>query len=150
MSDKTGNLERLPRRKLSRAARRAMGAAGKANLEAWHARQAKLLNERSEKVDAYRAELFAELGERPTATKRALAETAVLTYGCILLVREELAIRSKKEALALTERASWLTGNLIRLLKMLNLDARPRPRTLADIHVPKVGQNGSNSPTKPL
>ena len=138
------------KRKLSRSARLAQSDAGRRNLIAWHQAQDVAGDAIRTAVEGFRAQLFAELGERPTSSRRALAEIAVLNYSSILWVNKELNRRRHPDRMDLVERGSWATGNFLRCLKQLNLDARPKPRTLADLLVPKVEQNGANYPAKPL
>jgi hypothetical protein len=66
-----------------------------------------------------------------------LIEGAVTTYADLLKVRYQVIHSRKSDVLALTERVSWLTSNLARLLKQLDLDRKARPRSLAEVFARK-------------
>ena len=147
MSNKTSNLVSPKRRKLSREARARMAEAGKRNLLSWHERAQQASETAVAEVDSFRRDLFAELGPNATITRRALAENAVMTYASIVFVNKELRRPRNPERMKLVEKASWLSGNLTRLLKALALDARPKPRTLADVLRQVQPQNEQNKPS---
>jgi len=121
------------KRKLSREARRAMAESGRANLTAWLEKQATESDAISADVAAFREQIFAELGTTPSATKRALAQTAISTYETIQRVNAQLSRKRPKDVARLSERISWLSGTMLRCLKQLDLGVRPKPRTLADL-----------------
>jgi hypothetical protein len=120
-------------RHLSREARVAMGRAGKENLRAWRERSDQRAKEVDAATDAFRKGLLRDAGANLTATRSGLIEAAVTTFAATLKVRHAVVHSRKADLATLTERVSWLGSNLARLLKILNLDAKPRPRTLADI-----------------
>jgi hypothetical protein len=136
-------------RNLSPEARARMGEAGSKNLVGWRSRARTRAQELEAEVNAYRDSLLRDVGANPTATRIGLVEAAVLTFAGILKLRHSVINSSKSDVVPLTERASWLGSNLCRLLKSLNLDARPRPRTLAEVFQRKVEQEGSNQGQKP-
>lgn len=120
-------------RKISKRGRQAMAAAGRENLTAFLDAQAKAEGLPSDAADTYRRDLLAALGPNPSPTRLGLVEAAVANYLGILVVSKQLRKRRVPQVGTLTERLSWLTGTLLRILKTLNLDARPLPRCLADI-----------------
>lgn len=79
------------------------------------------------------ADLSRDAGANLTTTKRGLVETAGSTYAAILKVRHALIHARKKDVEALTAVLSAATGNLLRCLKTLNLDAKSKPRSLSDL-----------------
>jgi hypothetical protein len=111
-------------RKISKEGRAAMGSAGAENLERWRSGEQARVSELQSQVDAYRDSLLRDAGANPSATRIGLLEAAVTTYTSILLVRYKLIHSSRSDLATLTERVSWLTSNLTRLLKTLNLDAK--------------------------
>lgn len=125
------------RRKMTKAGRAACGNAGAANLKKWRA--AERLDVGVE-MDKWRAEMLAELGTSVNAKRRALLDAACATYGCILLVMNKLRRARVSDSGHLLERTSFLSGNLDRLLKRLDLPPKPRPRTILDLNVPNVRQ----------
>jgi hypothetical protein len=125
-------------RRLSRTGRKRQVEAGTANLLAHHA---KADADTLERVEKFRGDLYAELGASPSCTRRALAEAVLANYACILQLQKELRKTRHKNRLRVAEHVSWATGQVSRLLKQLNLDARPRPRTLADLFPSKVPAN---------
>jgi hypothetical protein len=134
------------KRVLSREARQRMGIAGLKNLSSWRARSATRERDLAAEVSAYRATLLRDAGVNPSASRLGLVEACVTTYAGLLEVRYQVIHARKSDVLALTERVSWLGSNLARLLKQLNIDAKPRPRCLADIPeptVPEVAPKGS-------
>jgi hypothetical protein len=145
MTRKISYQGRGPRkRKLSRQARKRMGIAGAQNLVQWRSRAREQANELREEVNAYRDSLLRDVGPNPTATKAGLIEAAVSTYAGIVKVRSAVVNSRRSDVSTLTERVSWLGSNLARLLKQLNLDARPRPRTLADLASRSTPQTVAN------
>ena len=152
MTDKTKNLgadSAKAGRRISRAGRAAMAYAGAANLAQWRERADKRANELEAEVATFRAQLLADCGPNPTATRVGLVEGAVTTFAALLKVRRAVIRSPKAEVANLVERANWLASNLSRSLKHLNLDARPRPRTLADVFPAKVEPTAPNHPMKP-
>jgi hypothetical protein len=146
---KGGRIVKPGKRVLSKDARWRMSEAGRENLQAHHRRVKETRSAVLAQKDAYRANIMLELGPNPTSTRIALAEAAVLTYSSILIVHNELLYRSRKDVLALTERTSWLTSNLSRLLQTLNLDVTPKPRCLADLVDPRVAPTSVIETEKP-
>jgi hypothetical protein len=120
---------------VSRAGRKRQVEAGTANLLAHHA---KADADTLERVEKFRGDLYAELGESPSCTRRALAEAVLANYACILQLQKELRKTRHRNRLRVAEHVSWATGQVARLLKQLNLDAKPRPRCLADLIPSKV------------
>ena len=131
-------------RNLSREARRRMGEAGRRNFTAWLDRQAKEEGLPSDAADSFRRDLFEALGPNPSPTRLGLVEAAVANYLGILVVSKQLRKRRVPQAVTLTERVSWLTSNLARLLKQLDLDRKPRPRSLAEVFARKAPATSSN------
>jgi hypothetical protein len=120
-------------RTISTVGRAAMAAAGAQNLAQWRSRARTRANEIQAEVDTFRAGLLQDASANMTTTRTGLIEAATTTYAGILRLRHAVINGSKREALDGVERVSWLTSNLSRLLKILNLDAKKRPITLADI-----------------
>jgi len=114
-----------------------MATAGAQNLAQWRSRARTRANEIQAQVDTFRAGLLRDVGVNPSASKVGLIEAAVLTYGCILKLRHGVINSSKAGVVDLAEKSSWSCANLARLLRLLNLDAKPRPRCLADLVEPK-------------
>lgn len=139
--DSLDSLEGVGRRRLSKRVREAMAESGRRNIEAYLDKQDLRGEELLKDVAAFREQVLSELGAHPSATRRALAETAIATYRSISLVSNQLAKKRPKDVLDLTERVSWLSNTLLRCLKMLNLDAKPRPRSLADLAVRNDAEN---------
>lgn len=137
------------KRKISLAARRRMGEAGRKNLQGWRARARERASELSAEVSSYKAALLHDLGPNPSASKLGLIEAAVTTFAGIVKVRSVVINSPKADVPQLTERASWLGSNLLRILKALNLDARPRPRILADVLPSKVAPTTTLSAANP-
>jgi len=135
------------KRKLSRSARRAMAESGRKNIIAWLEKRTAEADAIRSDVGAFREQVFAELGQHLTATRKALAQTAIATYESILRVNYQLSRKRPKNVALLAERVSWLSGTMLRTLKLLNLDARPRPRTLADVARQVQPQNEQNKPS---
>jgi hypothetical protein len=131
--------------RISRAGRKAMAESGRRNLTAFLDAQAKAEGLPSDAADSYRSDLLAALGPNPSPTRLGLAEAAAANYLGILVVSKQLRKRRVPQVGTLTERISWLTSNLARLLKQLNIDAKPRPRSLADIVAPKPAEVAAKS-----
>jgi len=154
MTDKTQNHTvsgNGTRHRVSRAGRARQAEAGRANLQSWHAHAQEAAQSIAMEIDAFRTDIFRELGTNATVTRRALAENAVMTYASILLVNKELRKKRNAARAAWIEKASWLSGNLTRLLKTLALDSRPRPRTLSDVlsaNAPRTEQIDTPNPPK--
>ncbi len=127
----------MGKRVLSQGARRKMGIAGSKNLAQYKANINTRVRELEAEVSAYRDGLFKDAGVNLTTTKRGYVEAASSAYAAILKVRYALVRSGKRDVEALTAVLSAATGNLARLLRLLDLDAKPRPRTLADIVAPK-------------
>lgn len=126
---------------MSKSAREAMAEAGRQNLAQWRSRARTREHELEREVGTFRDGLLKDAGPNPTTTRIGLIEAAVSTYAAILRTRYAVIKSRRSDVATLTERVSWLTGNLCRLLKSLNLDAKPRPRCLADLIAPKVAAN---------
>jgi hypothetical protein len=128
-------------RVISKAGRARMAAAGAKmgaqNVAQWRARARTRANDIRVQVDSFRAGLLRDASANLTTTKAGLIEAAVTTYAGILRLRYSVISGSKREALDAVERVSWLTSNLFRSLKTLNLDYVPPPRSLADLVEPK-------------
>lgn len=129
------------KKRLTKQARAKMAEAGRKNLQEWHERAQEADSNAVGEIDAFRADLFRELGPNAPTTRRALAENAVMAYASIIWVNKELRKTRNPERMAVVEKASWISGNLTRLLKALALGARPRPRTLADLANRSIAQN---------
>ncbi len=132
--------------RISPEGRRRMGEAGRRNFTAWLDRQAKEEGLPSDAADGYRRDLFAALGPNPSPTRLGLAEAAVANYLGILVVSKQLRKRRVPQATTLTERVSWLTSNLARLLKALDLDRKPKPTgrwCLEDLKPSEAVQKGT-------
>jgi hypothetical protein len=110
-----------------------MAASGRKNLEQWKAEAPVRARELEANVAAFRAALLRDIGPNPSATKLALVEAVITTYSAILVVRTKLLHSRKSNAADMLERVSWLGSNQARLLKLLNLDAKTRPRTLSEV-----------------
>lgn len=108
-------------------------AAGSVNLAQSRSKAYRRAHDLEQEVSAYRDALLASAGPDPSPTKVGYITAAVATYASLRQLTYDTLRSSKSERVDLTERISWLTGNLYRLLKALNLDAKPRPKTLADI-----------------
>ena len=137
------------RRVLSRDARRRMGEAGFKNLAQYKARINTRAIELEADVNSYREGLLRDAGSNLTTTKAGLIEAAVTTYAALLKIRHQVIHSRRRDEIVLTERVSWLTSNLARLLKQLDLDRKPRPRSLEEALAMKAeedrrnrGQNG--------
>lgn len=135
-------------RKLSRAGRARQAESGRRNLLAWHERARAASENVNAETEEFRVQLFGELGANPSATRKALALSALSNYTAILLVNKELAKKRQPNVLALTERCSWLTGALVRTLQRLALDTKPRPRTLADLAARSEAEKVQTGPLK--
>jgi hypothetical protein len=138
--------KRAGKHNISRLGRKAMAESGRRNLTAFLDAQAKAEGLPSDAADSYRRDLLAALGPNPSPTRLGLVEAAVANYLGILVVSKQLRKRRVPQAGTLTERISWLTSNLSRLLKQLNIDAKPRPRCLADLVEPKPSEAAANGP----
>ena len=136
--------EKRKGRNLSRKARVAMATAGAKNLAAFREIQAAAEGRPNigAEMDRWRAEMLAELGANVNARRRVLVDAAGATYGCILLVINKLRGARVSDSGHLLERTSFLVGNVTRLLKMLELPARPKPRTLAEALATKPAPPG--------
>lgn len=133
--------EETMKRKISRAARKRMATAGALNLAAYRAKQAAERQDVAGEAELWARDLTTELGGNPSAKQRALIHAATVTYGCVSLVLAKLRKTRVKDSDRLLERCSFLVGNLDRLLRRLELPAKPRPRTLADLDFAKVAPN---------
>ena len=112
-------------------------AVGCANLEQHRAKASTRARELEVDIAAFRVALLRDVGPNPTASKVALVEAVATTYAAILVVRRKLIHGHKSDVATMTERVSRLTSNMARLLKALNLDTRPKPRTLAEVFARK-------------
>lgn len=135
----------MGKRRLSKQARAKMAAGG---LASWRARADARAKSLENDVATFRTNLLAECGPNPSTSRLGLVEAATTTFAAIVRIRHVVIRSPKAEVAQLVERVSWLTGNLTRLLKQLNLDARPRPRTFADLFASKVEQTGQMDPAK--
>jgi len=136
----------VKKRMLSRDARKRMGEAGFKNLSSWRARVDTRIADLGREVDAFRSGLLQDASANLTTTRLGLIEAAVTTYAGLLKVRYQVIHSRRRDEVVLTERVSWLTSNLARLLKQLDLDRKPRPRSLADIVAPKPSEVAAKSP----
>jgi len=143
--------QKRKRRVLSRDARGRMGEAGFKNLAQYKARINTRAIELEADVNAYREGLLKDAGSNLTTTKAGLIEAAVTTYAALLKIRHQVIHSRRRDEIVLTERVSWLTSNLARLLKQLDLDHKSRPRTLAEVfarkgaaNAPKAAESGGN------
>jgi hypothetical protein len=128
-----GVVKEQGKRRISPAGRRRMAEAGRVNLERWKAQVPSRASELQRDVDAFRAGLLRDAGPNLTTTRIGLIEAATTTYASIIVVRTKLVHSRRADVTVLTERVAWLTGSLARSLRSLNLDARPRPRSFADL-----------------
>jgi len=142
--------EQGAKRRISREGRKRMGAAGRVNLEHWKAQAPSHATALAAQVDTFRDGLLRDAGSNLTTTKAGMIEAATTTYASILIVRTKLVHSRRADVATLTERVSWLTSNLARLLKQLNLDRKPRPRSLEEALAMKAEEmrrnQGINSP----
>lgn len=136
-------------RKISKAGRAAMGEAGRQNLATAREKRASERLDVGAEAQVWANDLLAELGPNPSAKQRALVKAAQATYGCILLVINKLQKARVTDSGHLLERTSFLSGNLDRLLKRLELPPKPRPRTILDLNVRQPAPNGQISTPKP-
>jgi hypothetical protein len=121
------------KRSISREGRQRMATAGAQNLARWKAQAPSRANELQAQVDTFRADLLRDAGANLSTSKLGLVEVAATAYASILIVRSKLVHSRKADVATLTERISWAGSLLARTLKTLNLDTKPRPRSLADI-----------------
>jgi hypothetical protein len=124
------------KRVLSAGARRKMGVAGLANLAKYKASINTRVQELDAEVNAYRDGLLKDAGPNLTTTKRGFIEGAASAYAAVLKVRHSMIHSRKRDVEALTAVLSAATGSLLRCLRTLDLDRKPRPRSLADIPEP--------------
>ena len=133
------------KRVLSRKARAAMAASGReigsSNLRGWRQKHDTRARALEQEVAAFRAQMLAECGSDRSATRLALLEAAVVTYASIKRLEYSVVNGPKNKLLDVTERVSWMSSNLSRLLKALNLGAKPRPRSLADLVARQQAEN---------
>ena len=139
----------MPERKFTPESKARQAQAGRENLLSWHQRATEARTQANVELDEFSAQLMKELGPSPSATRRAIAASIISNYGSILLLNKELRKQRKVNITSLAERSSWLTSSMLRSLKVLGLDERPRPRTLGDVlaaQVPKTEQIDSPKP----
>ncbi len=129
--------EQKGKRRFSRESRERMIAAGASNLACWREKHDTRARALEAEVNALREKMLAECGSNRSATRLALVEACVVTYASIQRLEHSVVNGPRNKLLDVTERVSWLTSNLARLLKQLDLDRKPRPRSLADIVAPK-------------
>ena len=129
--------EKAGKRAISREGRVRMGAAGFKNLAKYKASINTRVLELEAEVAAYRDGLLRDAGANLTTTKRGLIEAATSTYAAVLKVRYALIHSRKRDVEALTAVLSAATGNIARLLRLLDLDRKARPRSLADVFTRK-------------
>jgi len=128
------------RKKLSPEARAHRAEAGRRNLEGYLQRLAENdagMQTLSRDIEGFAAQIRAEIGPNASATTKALAEEAILLYQSVLLVAAQLAKRRQRHILDIVERVSRLTGRLTKVLSLLKLDVKVKPRTLADVLPPR-------------
>jgi hypothetical protein len=125
-------LSRDARHRMSRSGRE-IGASNLANWREKHDERARALEL---EVNAFREKLLDECCSNRSATRMALVEATVVTYASIQRLLHSVVNGPKKKLMDVTERVSWLTSNQSRLLKQLNLGAKPVPRCLADLVEP--------------
>jgi len=133
--------EQGAKRRISRAGRRRMGEAGFKNLAQYKARINTRVQELEAEVSAFRAGLLRDAGANLSASKLGLLEAAVSTYTGVLKLRHALIHSRRRDVGELSERVSFLAGNLCRILKTMGLDSRPRPRSLRDVFPEKDARN---------
>lgn len=139
-------MKQAGKRVLSEDGRRRLAEAGSRNLAQYNSRTHTRVQELETEVNTYRAALLRDAGANPSASKLGLIEACVTTYASLLKVRYVLVHgRAKSDVTVLTERVSWLGSNLARLLKLLNLDAKSRPRSLSEVFARKGTATSSNS-----
>lgn len=109
----------MARNKLSKAARASCAAAGRANLANWRNRRTEVARERAALAAEFRAELLAELGPNPSATARALIESAVSAYTAIAVAQNRF-IQGRTNAESM-EALIRLQGALSRTLRLLGV-----------------------------
>lgn len=139
----------MSERKLSKDARRRMGEAGARNLSQWRSRARTRTQALEAEVGTFRDGLLRDAGLNPTTTRIGLIEASVTTFAAILKARHAVINSARSDVPTLTERVSWLTGNLSRLLKSLDLDRKPKPRWIGDPSVPKSEQTGEIAASNP-
>jgi len=146
-------VESKGKRGLSRKARAAMATSGReigsSNLAGWREKHDVRARALEQEVAAFRAQILAECGSNRSATRMALVEATVLTYASIQRLLHSVVNGPKKKLLDVTERVSWLTSNQSRLLKQLDLGAKPRPQTLAEALAQKPAPTGEIERAKP-
>jgi hypothetical protein len=141
----TGGTDLKPgKRVLSKDARRRMAAAGAQNLAQWHSRAHTRVQEIQAQVDTFRAGLLQDAGASMTTTKAGLIEAAVLSFTCILKLRHSVINGRKSDVADLGEKSSWSCSSLLTCLKTLDLDRRPKPRTLQEVFAMKAEEESRN------
>ncbi len=125
--------EQAGKRRISPKARERMISVGTSNLLGWREKTNTRAIALEAEVNAFREKLLTECGSNRSATRLALVEACAVTYASIKRLEHSIVYGPKKKLMDVTERVSWLTSNLARLLKQLNIDAKPRPRCLADL-----------------
>jgi hypothetical protein len=123
-------------------------AKGAENLARWRERADTRANALELEVKTFRENLLRDCGPNPLATRVAIVETVVSIYAATLRLRYAVIRGPKTEVQDVTERVSWLAGNMDRLLKRLELPPKPRPRTLADLvnrSTPQTVQNPASN-----
>lgn len=111
-------------RKISKAGRAAMGAAGKANLTAWRATQDADAQRARELTVDFERRLREDIGPDASPVGVGLIESAIASYRCMVIVSLKLSIGSLR-----LDRIRELHGllvesqrNLYRVLKALQVD----------------------------
>lgn len=135
--------------RLSPEGKKKCAESGAPNLALWHELNDARANQLEADAEAFRKSLLAECGPNPSQSRVALIEACTTSYASIIRLRRVIIRARKGDVVTLSERASWLASGLVRLLKQLNLDARPRPRTLADLMMQRTPENEQNSAAKP-
>ncbi len=135
----------MKKRCLSRKARAAMSRSGheigSSNLAGWRAKHDSRARALEQEIDAFREKMLAECGPNRSATRMALVEACVVTYASIQRLEHSVVNGPRNKLIDVTERVSWLTSNLSRLLKQLGLDTRSRPRSLTEVFARKGAAN---------
>jgi hypothetical protein len=162
MTQEISNLtsEKPTRKKVSAAGKKRQAEAGIRNLEAWYSANAED-DPITKQVDTFRDNIFRELGENPSMTRTALAESCVMNYAAILRLTRELRKLRLHNRMKIIERSSSASGRLVNLLKQLNLDAKPNTQFVpwgpsskvtaeSSNHVLSTGKSSGNRQEQPI
>ncbi len=140
------------KRVLSGKAREAMRESGReigtSNLLGWREKHDTRARALEQEIADFRAQLLAELGANRTATRLALVEACVVTFASIKRLEYSVVNGPKGKLMDVTERVSWMSSNLSRLLKALNLQAKPKPKLFHELFPSKVPEKRTGSEVK--